>query len=56
VNIGVIPYIVGGLSILLGWLAIILRKDRSAVLFAVMIAMTAQALFVVVFEFLEGVL
>jgi hypothetical protein len=56
INIGVLPYIFGGLSIVLGWLAIILRKDRSAVLFALMIAMTAQALFVIVFEVLEVVL
>lgn len=55
-NIGVIPAVLGLVSIILGWLSLVLRKDRSAILLVVTIMMSLQVLFVIVFEVLEVLL
>lgn len=55
-NIGIIPAAIGLVSIILGWVAFAARKDRSWLLLVVTIAMSLQALFVVVFEGLEALL
>lgn len=53
-NIGIVPGVIGLVSIILGWVALAARKDRSGLLLAVTIVMSLQALIVVVFEVLEA--
>lgn len=55
-NIGIVPLVLALISIAIGWIAVAALKDRSAVLLAVAISMSAVVAFVTVFEVLETVL
>lgn len=53
VNLWLVPATFALVSIILGWIALIQRKDRSVILLVVTIAMSLQALIVAIFEILE---
>jgi hypothetical protein len=56
INIGLIPGVMAVMSIILGWSAFVVQKDRSIILLVTTLAMSFQTLFVAVFEVLEALL